>query len=207
MRKNNVILIQLYKIFSWVCSFRITINNSDKIATRRYNVNKSNSKWKSYSNKNEKDNEVTMIVVKANSEYVKRLNSVEIMLIYHNEMKKLTMTMKYLIEKCVVKNEYKNKVYKVYLNNQTSLKIIRLMKLNNDKTRLRRIQKVCETIRSRDANLKFRWISKYKKIQSNEDANIATKNVYRLSMSLETRRKIIVITMLIRIKIKWKWKL
>ena len=71
-------------------------------------------------------------------------------------MKELTMTIKYLVEKYVIESESKNKVYKVYLNNQTSFKTIRSIKSNNDQTRLRRIQKTCETIRSRDANLKLR---------------------------------------------------
>ena len=116
------------------------------------------------------------------------------------------MTIKRFVEKCIVKNEYKNKIYKVYSNSQTSLKTIRSMKSNNDQTRLRRIQKAYETIRSRDANLELRWISKHKEIQSNENANIAARNVYELSMSLETRREIVVLTMLIRIKIKKRWE-
>ena len=77
-------------------------------------------------------------------------------LIYHDEMKELIMTMKHLVEKCVIENECRDKIYKVYSNNQTSLKTIQSMKSNNDQTRLRRIQKACETIRSRDANLKLR---------------------------------------------------
>ena len=84
------------------------------------------------------------------------MTDVEITLIYHDEIKELTMTMKHFVEKCVVKNECKNKVYKMYSNNQVSFKTIQSMKSNNDQTRLRRIQKACETIRSRDANLKLR---------------------------------------------------
>ena len=206
LKKSDVTFIQSYTIFSWVCSSRVTIDNSDEIATRRHDVDKSNSNWKAYSNESEKDDEVTTIVVKTNWECVKRLKNVEITLIHHDEMKELTMTMKHLVEKCVVENECKDKVYKVYSNNQTSLKTIRSMKSNNDQTRLRRIQKACETIRSRDANLELRWISKHKKIQSNENANIATENVYKLSMSLETRREIVVLTMLIRIKVKKRWE-
>ena len=63
--------------------------------------------------------------------------------------------MKYLVEKCAAENQRKNKVYKIYSNNQTSFKTIRSMKSNNDQTRLKRIQKACETIRSRDANLEL----------------------------------------------------
>ena len=206
LKKSDLIFIQSYTIFSWVCSSKITINNSDKITTRRYEVDKLNSKWKVYSNESEKNDEITTIVVETNWECVKRLKDVEIALIHHNEMKELTMTMKHFVEKCAVENECRDKIYKVYSNNQTSLKTIRSMKSNNDQTRLRRIQKACETIRSRDANLKLRWILRHKEISNNEDVNIATKNVYRLSMSLETRRKIVVMTMLIRIKIKKRWE-
>ena len=206
MRKNDVIFIQSYTIFSWVCSSKVTINNNNEITTRRHNVDKSNPKWKTCSNESEKDNEVITIVVETNWECVKHLKSVEIALIHYKKMKKLTITRERLVEKCAVKNKYKNKIYKVYSNNQTSLKTIRSMKLNNDQTRLKYIQKACEIIRSRYANLKLWWMSKYKEIQSNEDANIATKNVYKLSIQFETRRKIVVITILIRNKIKKRWE-
>ena len=66
------------------------------------------------------------------------MRDVEKALIYHDEIKELTMTIKHLVEKCVDKNENKDKVYKMYSNNQTSLKTVRLMKSNNDQTRLRR---------------------------------------------------------------------
>ena len=206
LKKSDVTFIQSYTISSWVCSSKITIDNSDETATRRHDVDKSNSKWRAYSNESEKDDEVTVVAVETNWKCVKRLRDVEVALIHHDEMKELTMTMKHLVEKYVVENECKDKVYKIYSNNQISFKAIRSIKSNNDQTRLRRIQKACETIRSRDANLELRWISKHKEIQSNENANIATKNVYKLSMSLETRREIVVLTMLIRIKIKKRWK-
>ena len=164
LKKSDVTFIQSYTIFSWVCSSRVTIDNSDEIATRRHDVDKSNSKWRAYSNESEKDDEVTAVAVETNWKCVKRLKNVEVALIHHDEMKELTMTMKHLVEKCVVENECKDKVYKMYSNNQTSLKTIRSMKSSNDQTRLRRIQKTCETIRSRDANLKLRWISKHKEI-------------------------------------------
>ena len=111
------------------------------MTTRRHETDKSNSKWKVYSNESEKDDEVTIIVVKTHWECVKRLKNVEITLIHHDEMKELIMTMKRLIEKCVVENECKDKVYKVYLNNQASFKTIRSMKLNNDQTRLKRMSR------------------------------------------------------------------
>ena len=206
LRKNDVTFIQSYTISLWVCSLKVTINNNDEIATRRHEIDNSNSKWKIYSNESEKDDEVTAIVVQTNWKCVKRLKSVEIALIHHDEMKELTITMNHLVEKCIVKNECEDKIYKMYSNNQASFNTIRSIKSNNDQTRLRRIQKACETIRSRDANLELRWISKHKEIQSNENANIATKNVYKLSMSLETRREIVVLTILIRIKVKKRWK-
>ena len=55
LRKNDVTSIQSYTISSWVCSLKVTINNNDEIATRRHEVDKSNSKWKIYSNENEKN--------------------------------------------------------------------------------------------------------------------------------------------------------
>ena len=110
------------------------------------------------------------------------------------------MTIKRLIEKYVIENEYKDKIYKIYSNNQISLKIIRLMKSNNDQTRLRRIRKVCETIRSRDANLKLRWISKHKKFQSNEDANIVTRNCQELGS--RDNRKLELLTKVVNCRYK-----
>ena len=114
LKKSDVTFIQSYTISSWVCSLKVTIDNSDEIATRRHEANKSNSKWKIYSNESEKNDEITKIVVETNWECVKCLKDVEITLIHHDEMKELTMTMKHLVEKCVVENEYKDKVYKIY---------------------------------------------------------------------------------------------
>ena len=139
LKKNDITFIQSYTIFSWVCSLKVTINNNDETATRRHEIDKSNSKWKAYSNESEKDDEVTTIVVKTNWKCVKRLRDVEVALIHHDEMKELTMTIKHLVEKCATENKCKNKVFKVYSNNQASFKTIRSMKSNNDQTRLRRI--------------------------------------------------------------------
>ena len=66
------------------------------------------------------------------------------------------MTMKRFVEKCAIENECKDKIYKIYLNIQTSLKTIESMKLNNEQTRLKRIEKSYATMRSRDTNLKLR---------------------------------------------------
>ena len=132
LRKNDVIFIQSYMISLWVYSFKVTINNNEKIATRRHKTDKSNSKWRIYSNESENDDEVTTIVVETNWECVKRWKNVEITLIHHDEIKGLTMIMKYLIEECVVENECKDKIYKVYSNYQTSFKTTRSMKSNND---------------------------------------------------------------------------
>ena len=120
LRKSDVTFIQSYTIFSWVCSSRVTIDNSDEIATRRHDVDKSNSKWKAYSNESEKDDKVTIVVVETNWKCVKRLKNIEITLIHHNEMKESIITMKRLVEKCAAKNECRNKVYKIYSNSRTS---------------------------------------------------------------------------------------
>ena len=132
LRKNDVTFIQSYTISSWVNSSRITIDNDNKTATRRHDVDQTNSKWKSYLYKSERDDEVIAIVVRINWECVKRLRDVEIALVHHDEIKELIMTMKRLIEQCAIENECKNKVYKVYSNNQISFKTIRSMKSSND---------------------------------------------------------------------------
>ena len=72
LKKDNVTFIQSYMTSSWVCSFKITMNNNDEIATRRYDVDKTNSKWRTYSSESEKDDEVTTIAIETNWECVKR---------------------------------------------------------------------------------------------------------------------------------------
>ena len=102
-------------------------------------------------------------------------------------MKELTMTIERFVEKCAIKikNKCENKVYKIYFDNQTLFKTIQSMKSNNDQIRLRRIQKACETMRSRVVDLKFRWILEYQRIQNNKNINIIAKNVYKMSMSFK----------------------
>ena len=158
LKTNDVTFIQSYTISSWVRSPKVTININDETTTRRHDDDLTNSKWRAYSNENEKDDEITTTIVDINWKRVKRLKDVEITLVHHDEMKELTMTMKRFVEKCAteIEEECKDKVYKVYFDSQTSLKTVRSMKSNNDQTRLRRIQKACETIRFNDVDLKLR---------------------------------------------------
>ena len=58
---------------------------------------------------------------------------------HHNELKNLIMIVKKLINYCEKTIDARNKIYKVYFDNQTSLKMIPVILLIFDQKRLQKI--------------------------------------------------------------------
>ena len=106
-------------------------------------------------------------------------------LTHHEKLKKLTARAERLTKHCQLIQNCKNKVYKVYFDNQTSLKMTNKMLFTTNQLRLRRLQQACEKIKVREAFLKLHWISNHKSIKSNEIANTIVNETHTLSSSLQ----------------------
>jgi len=58
---------------------------------------------------------------------------------HHDELKELVARVKHLADVATVNQEYHEKIYKVYSDSQTSLKIVKAMISTKDQTRLQRV--------------------------------------------------------------------
>jgi len=105
-------------------------------------------KQKVYLNNSDNKNDVTMIVMKMNWELNKRLRKLTLIIIYHDELKELVARMKHLADVTTVNQEYHEKIYKVYNDSQTFLKIVKVMISTKNQTCLQWIQIAHESIQS-----------------------------------------------------------
>jgi len=96
-------------------------------------------KQKVYLNDNDSKNDVTMIMMKINWELNKRLKESTLIITHHDELKKLVAKAKHLADVATMNQEYHEKVYKVYSDNQTSLKTVKVMISTKNQTRLQQV--------------------------------------------------------------------
>jgi len=65
---------------------------------------------------------------------------------HHEELKELIMNAKHLADVVIENQECHEKIYKVYSDNQTSLKTVKAMISTKDQTRLQQVQIMHESI-------------------------------------------------------------
>ncbi len=84
--------------------------------------------------------------MKINWKLNKRLKELILIIIHHEELKELIAKMKHLADIMTENQKYHEKIYKVYSDNQTSLKTVKVMISTKDQTRLQRVQIMHESI-------------------------------------------------------------
>ncbi len=94
---------------------------------------------------NNRDN-VTAIAMRMNRELNKRLRESTLVITHHDELKELVAKVKHLANVVIVNQECHEKIYKVYSDNQTSLKTVKVMISTKDQTRLQWVQATHESI-------------------------------------------------------------
>jgi len=67
---------------------------------------------------------------------------------HHEKLKELIARAKHLADVMTENREYHEKIYKVYSDSQTSLKIVKVMISTKDQTRLQQVQIAHESIQS-----------------------------------------------------------
>jgi len=67
---------------------------------------------------------------------------------HHDELKELVAKAKHFTNVAIANQECHEKIYKVYSDNQTSLKTVKVMISTKDQTRLQRVQIAHESIQS-----------------------------------------------------------
>ncbi len=104
------------------------------------------SKQRVYSNDSDSKDDVTVIVMRINWELNKRLRRLTLVITHHDKLKKLVARTKHLANVMIVNQECHEKIYKVYSDNQTSLKTVKAMISTKDQTCLQWVQIMHESI-------------------------------------------------------------
>jgi len=105
-------------------------------------------KQRVYLNDSDSRNDVTAIAMRMNWKLNKRLRELTLIITHHDELKKLVAKIKHLANVVITNQEYHEKIYKVYNDSQTFLKIMKVMILTKDQTRLQQVQVMHESIQS-----------------------------------------------------------
>ena len=138
----------LYIVILWSESLKIIIVANKKISIKQHNLNIFMLKQRVYLNDSDSKDNVTVIAIKMNWELNKRLRESTLVITHHDELKELVARAKYLADVVTVNQECHEKIYKVYSDNQTSLKIVKVMISTKDQTRLQQVQIMHESIQS-----------------------------------------------------------
>ena len=117
----------------------------------------------------------------------KRLKNVDITITHHEKFKKLIMIVEELIDYCERTTNARERIYKIYFNNQISLKMIHVMSLMLDQKKLQRVQAMTNKIRDRNVYLTLHWISEHTNIKSNEMIDKITEKIHNFSLSSSKR--------------------
>ncbi len=84
-------------------------------------------KQKVYLNDSNNRNDVTVIAMKMNWKLNKRLKESTLIIIHHDELKELVVKVKHFADVVTMNQECHEKIYKVYNDNQTFLKTVKVM--------------------------------------------------------------------------------
>ena len=140
---------QFYIASSWMNSFEMNITKNKIISIKLHNVDNFTSTQKVYSNDNNFKKNVTTITINVNWKMRKKLKNSKVIITHHEKLKKLIAKTKRLVVVTTTNENCRNKIYKVYFDNQNFLKFLKTMSSTTNQTRLRRVQNACENMTTR----------------------------------------------------------
>ena len=135
-----------YMMILWSESLRIVIVANKKMSINQHYFDTFTLKQRVYLNNSDNRKNVTMIAMKINWELDKRLRESTLIITHHEELKELIAKMKHLADVVTENQEYREKIYKVYRDSQTSLKTVKVMISTKNQTRLWWVQTAHESI-------------------------------------------------------------
>ena len=127
LKKTKITRNQFYIATSWMNFSKMIIENNKTKTSQSYSANHSNLRWRIYFDESEKDEDVTAAAMSFNWNKRKRLKDVDIAITHHDELKELIMIVEKLINHCERTTNARDKIYKIYSDNQASLKMIHVM--------------------------------------------------------------------------------
>ena len=173
-----------YMMILWSESSKVVIVANKKMSINQHCLDIFTLKQKVYSNDSNSRKNVMMIAMRINWKLSKRLKKSTLIITHHEELKELITKMKHLAD-VVIKNwKYHEKIYKVYNDNQTSLKTVKVMISTKDQTRLQWVQITHENIWSWEVTLKLHWVMRHAEVLKNEVMNKMINDAHDLSLLL-----------------------
>ena len=139
LKKAKTAFNQSYIVASWVNSLKIIIKIDKTKILQVHDNDTSNLRWKIYLNENERNEDVTIATMNFNWNKKKHLKGADTTFTHHNKLKNLIMIVEKLINYCEKMIDARNKIYKIYFDNQTSLKMIHVMSLMFNQEKLQKI--------------------------------------------------------------------
>ncbi len=136
----------LYIVIFWSKSLKIVIVANKKMSIKQHNLDMFTLKQRVYSNDNDSKDDVTAIAMKINWELNKRLKESTLIITHHDELKELVARMKHFTDVVTANQECHEKIYKVYNDNQTFLKTMKVMISTKNQTHLQWVQIAHESI-------------------------------------------------------------
>ncbi len=179
----------LYMMILWSESLRIVIVANKKMSINQHHLNTFALKQRVYLNDNNSREDVTTTAMRINWELNKRLRKSTLIITHHEELKELIVRMKRLADVVTENRECHEKIYKVYSDNQTSLKTVKVMISTKDQTCLQQVQITHENIQSWKVILKLHWVMKHAEILENEVMNKMTDDAHNLSLLLTEHQR------------------
>ena len=125
-----------YTATLWSKLLKIIIVANKKMSIKQHNFNTFALKQKVYLNNNNNRNDVTVIMMRMNWKLNKRLRKLTLIITHHDELKELVAKAKHLADVVTINQEYYEKIYKIYSDNQIFLKTVKVMTSIKDQTRL-----------------------------------------------------------------------
>ena len=139
LKKAKAAFSQFYIVASWMNLLKIIIEIDKTRTSQVHDSDTSNLRWKVYSNENERNENVTIATMNFNWNKKKRLKNADTAFTHHDKLKDLIMIVEKLINHCERATDARNKIYKVYFDNQASLKMIYVMSSMFNQKRLQKI--------------------------------------------------------------------
>ena len=139
LKKTKATFSQFYIVAPWINFSKIIIEINKTKASQIHDSDTSNLRWKIYLNESERNENITIAAMNFNWNKKRRLKNISTALTHHDELKNLIMIVERLINHCEKTIDTRNKIYKVYFNNQTSLKMIHVMSSMLNQKRLQKI--------------------------------------------------------------------
>ncbi len=125
-----------YMMTLWSESLRIIIVVNKKMSINQHCLDIFTLKQRVYLNDSDSRENVMMTAMRINWKLNKRLKKSTLIITHHKELKELIAKVKHFADITTENQKCHEKIYKVYNDNQTSLKTVKVMILTKDQTRL-----------------------------------------------------------------------